>query len=48
MIFKSPYPEVNIPEGMTLTQYVFQHAQEFGDKPAIVDGPSGRALTYNQ
>lgn len=48
MIFKSPYPEVNIPAGMTLTQYVFQRAQEFGDKPAIVDGSSGRTLTYNQ
>jgi len=48
MIFKSPYPAVTIPEDMTLTDYVFQHSQKWPDKPAIVDGPSGRTLTYVQ
>lgn len=47
MIFKSPYPDVAIPE-MPLTSYVLQRAQELADKPALIDGPSGRALTYGQ
>ncbi len=47
MIFKSPYPDVAIPE-MALTPFVLQHAQQLADKPALIDGPSGRALTYGQ
>ena len=47
MIFRSPYPDVTIPE-VPLTQYVFHRAAELKDKPAIIDGPSGRTLTYGQ
>lgn len=47
MIFKSPYPDVAIPE-MALTPFVLQHAQQLADKPALIDGPSGRTLTYGQ
>ncbi len=48
MIFKSPHPDVTIPEDITLTDYVFQQAEKWGDKAAIIDGPSGRTLTYAQ
>ena len=29
-------------------EFLFEHAARFGDKPALVDGPTGRALTYRQ
>jgi acyl-CoA synthetase (AMP-forming)/AMP-acid ligase II len=47
MIFKSPHAPVTIPE-TTLTDYVLRHAEERGDKPALIDGPSGRTYTYAQ
>jgi acyl-CoA synthetase (AMP-forming)/AMP-acid ligase II len=47
MIIRSTSPDVTIPE-MTVTEYVLRHAQRLSDKPAMVDGPSGRALTYGQ
>jgi acyl-CoA synthetase (AMP-forming)/AMP-acid ligase II len=31
-----------------LPQFVLEHAARFGDRLALVDGPSGRALTYRQ
>ncbi|MDX1522701.1 MAG: AMP-binding protein, partial [Anaerolineae bacterium] len=48
MIFTSPYQSVDIPADVTLTDFVFARVQEFADKPAIIDGPSGRKLTYGQ
>ncbi|MCP4361541.1 MAG: 4-coumarate--CoA ligase family protein, partial [Chloroflexi bacterium] len=47
MIFTSPFPEVTIPD-TALTPFVLQRAQELAEKPAIIDGPSGRMLTYGQ
>jgi acyl-CoA synthetase (AMP-forming)/AMP-acid ligase II len=47
MIFKSPYPDAVIPE-LSTTQYVLARAQALGDKPALIDGPSGRTITYEQ
>lgn len=47
MIFRSPYPDVRVPE-IPLTEYVLQRAGELAEKPALIDGPSGRALTYGQ
>lgn len=47
MIFKSFYPDVAIPE-IPLTTFVLEHAGELGDKPALIDGPSGRTITYAQ
>jgi acyl-CoA synthetase (AMP-forming)/AMP-acid ligase II len=47
MIFKSPFPEAVIPE-MSLTSFVLQNAGKHPDKPALVDGPSGRTITYGQ
>jgi len=45
MIFRGPYPDVAIPE-TPLTPFVLHHALEYGDKPALIDGPTGRVITY--
>ena len=45
MIFRSRFPDVEIPE-IGLAQFVIGNAQRFGDRPALIDGPSGRTLTY--
>ena len=47
MIFRGPFPEVSIPE-IPLTQFVLGNAKELGDKPALIDGPTGRIVTYAQ
>jgi len=40
-------PEVAIPE-VPLTQLVLRRAAELGNKPALIDGPSGRTISYAQ
>jgi acyl-CoA synthetase (AMP-forming)/AMP-acid ligase II len=47
MIFRSPYPDIAIPE-TALTPFILRHAERLADKPALIDGPSGRTLTYGQ
>ncbi|HUS09567.1 MAG TPA: 4-coumarate--CoA ligase family protein [Pyrinomonadaceae bacterium] len=47
MIFRGPFPDVIIPE-VSITQFVFQKAARHGDKPALIDGPTGRTLTYSE
>jgi len=47
MIFKSAHPDVSIPS-VPVHEYVLRHAQRLADKPALIDGPSGRTLTYAQ
>jgi len=47
MIYRSPYPDVQIPV-VPLHDFVFEHAERWADKPALIDGPTGRALTYRQ
>src|SRR5262245_37305131 len=47
MIFRSHYPDVAIPE-TSLSSFVLARAAERGDKPALIDGPSGRTITYAQ
>ncbi len=47
MIFRGPYPDVSIPE-VSITDFIFQTTGDFKNKPALVDGPSGRTLTYGQ
>ena len=47
MAFRSVYPDVAIPE-VALTDYVLAQAHERGDKPALIDGPSGRTISYAQ
>jgi acyl-CoA synthetase (AMP-forming)/AMP-acid ligase II len=45
MIFRSPYPDIEIPE-ISLTAFALRHAERLADKPALIDGTNGRALTY--
>ena len=45
MVFASPLPDVEIPD-QALTEYVLENAARLGDKPALIDGPTGRTITY--
>src|SRR5712664_3537709 len=47
MIFRGPYPEINIPD-VPLTEFVLEHADDVRDKPALIESPTGRAITYAQ
>jgi acyl-CoA synthetase (AMP-forming)/AMP-acid ligase II len=47
MIHRSPEPDVEISE-LDVTSYVLEHAGRRADKPALIDGPSGRTLTYGE
>src|SRR3984893_16193880 len=43
----STSPPVTIPH-VSITDYVLRHADRLGDKPALIDGPTGRTLSYRQ
>lgn len=45
MVISSPYPSVDIPD-VSVTDFVLGRAREFGDAPALIDGPSGRRMSY--
>jgi acyl-CoA synthetase (AMP-forming)/AMP-acid ligase II len=47
MIYRSPYPDLDIPN-VTLQDFLFEHAATHADKAALIDGPSGRTVTYGQ
>jgi acyl-CoA synthetase (AMP-forming)/AMP-acid ligase II len=47
IIHRSPLPDVIIPE-VPVTEYVLQMADAFPDRPALIDGPSGRTYTFAQ
>jgi len=44
-IHTSTEPAPEIP-GVDVTSFVLEHAAQRGDKPALIDGPSGRELSY--
>jgi acyl-CoA synthetase (AMP-forming)/AMP-acid ligase II len=46
-IIRCQFPNVDIPE-ISLTEFVLGAAAARGDKPALVDGPTGRTITYAQ
>jgi len=46
-IFRSPYPDVTIPE-MPFSDYIFENLSQWAHEPAFIDGPSGRMLTFAQ
>jgi acyl-CoA synthetase (AMP-forming)/AMP-acid ligase II len=46
-IVTSPHPDVQIPD-VSLHELVLADAGRRADAPALVDGPSGRTLTYGQ
>lgn len=47
MIFQSDQPDVLLPDA-DLTTAVLSRVGELGDRTALVDGPSGRSLSYNE
>jgi acyl-CoA synthetase (AMP-forming)/AMP-acid ligase II len=46
-IYASPDPDVEIP-AMDVTSFVLERAEELGEVPALIDGPTGRVLTYGE
>jgi acyl-CoA synthetase (AMP-forming)/AMP-acid ligase II len=46
-VIRSPHPDVEIPD-LPLHELVLAGAAERGNRAAVVDGPTGRALTYGQ
>src|SRR6056297_93882 len=46
-IHRSPLPDVDIPR-VPITEHVLQQAQRVPDRPALIDGPTGRTYTYAQ
>ena len=46
-IVLSPHPDVTVPD-VPLHEYVLADAMGRADQPALIDGPSGRTLTYGQ
>jgi acyl-CoA synthetase (AMP-forming)/AMP-acid ligase II len=47
MIHYSPLPDVEIPD-LSLTEYVLAGGAGQPDKPALIDGASGRVMTYGE
>src|SRR5213080_3507680 len=47
MLFKSPHPDIAIPD-IVVHRFVLARAAALGDKPALIDAASGRTLTYGQ
>ena len=47
MIIKSPKPDITLPE-ISLPELVLQKTESLADKPALIDGPTGRVLTYGE
>ena len=47
MIFRSPYPDVTIPETM-VTTHVLRLAEELAGKTALVDGTTGATTSYGE
>ncbi len=47
MPFRSLYPDVAIP-AIALSAFVLEHCASLGDKPALIDGPTGRTIAYGQ
>ena len=46
MVFTSTLPDVEIPSGISITDYTLRMVDELADKAAIIDGPSGRTQTF--
>lgn len=46
-MLRSPLSDIEIPE-VALHEFVFEHADQRADKTALIDGPSGRTITYGE
>ena len=47
MIIKGPYSDVSIPK-TALTPFVLRRVGDLGNKPALIEGTTGRTVTYAQ
>jgi acyl-CoA synthetase (AMP-forming)/AMP-acid ligase II len=47
VIFRSPWPDIELPSG-SLCDTLLGAAGQFGDKAAVIEGETGRTLTYLQ
>jgi acyl-CoA synthetase (AMP-forming)/AMP-acid ligase II len=47
MIYRSPYPDLEIPN-VALHDYLLGHAGQHTSKAALIDGTTGRTVTYGQ
>ncbi len=47
MIFRSPYPDVDIPD-VPVTTYVLERATELAERPALIDAASGDTITFGE
>lgn len=47
IVHRSPLPDVEIPD-VTVTEYILRRAADVPDRPALIDGPTGRTYTYAQ
>ena len=45
MIFRGPEPDIAIPE-VALTPFLMAQAEKWGERPAFIEGPTGRVLTH--
>ena len=45
MIYTSPEADVEVPD-VDVSSFVLERAPELSDKPALIDGPSGRRVSY--
>ena len=45
--WRSDHPASDGP-AVAVPEFLFEHAARLGDKPALVDGPTGRTLSYRQ
>lgn len=46
-IYQSKQPPVSIPS-VNIAAHVLRHADRLADKPAFIDGPTGRTVTYGE
>nr|GMD55366.1 4-coumarate--CoA ligase-like 1 [Ipomoea batatas] len=47
-IFRSKYPPVQVPDDMTLPDFVLHNVELYADKVAIVDATTGKEFSYGQ
>ena len=47
IIHKSPYDDVEILD-VPITEFVLRHAARLSEKPAFIEGASGRIVTFGE
>jgi len=47
-IIRSPFPDVNVPKNVDLTEFLFSKMKQYGSKTALICSKSGRRLTFDQ